>query len=200
MAPIAGRLVHFEAAREGAIAQLGERVVRNDEVGGSIPPGSTTLRLRVAQPPKSERRSVPGVARLGEDGLQHKFKFEKLESPTESRPRLFRGLRHRRYRHARQPAIEKGPEPGALGYVMDRAIGEVMMARARAGQFEPRMTARGPAMHHSVGHIGMKLEAESVARSQRLNREVATLGQQFGAGRKFESFAVPVVDVVRPMR
>src|SRR5215468_2134032 len=33
-----------EAAAEGAIAQLGERVVRNDEVGGSIPPGSTTLR------------------------------------------------------------------------------------------------------------------------------------------------------------
>src|ERR1700688_4299380 len=29
----------------GAIAQLGERVVRNDEVGGSIPPGST-IRLR----------------------------------------------------------------------------------------------------------------------------------------------------------
>ncbi len=32
------------AASKGAIAQLGERVVRNDEVGGSIPPGSTTLR------------------------------------------------------------------------------------------------------------------------------------------------------------
>ena len=29
---------------QGAIAQLGERVVRNDEVGGSIPPGSTILR------------------------------------------------------------------------------------------------------------------------------------------------------------
>src|SRR6478752_8152370 len=29
----------------GAIAQLGERLVRNEEVGGSIPPGSTT-RLR----------------------------------------------------------------------------------------------------------------------------------------------------------
>ena len=28
---------------DGAIAQLGERVVRNDEVGGSIPPGSTNL-------------------------------------------------------------------------------------------------------------------------------------------------------------
>ena len=28
----------------GAIAQLGERIVRNDEVGGSIPPGSTSLR------------------------------------------------------------------------------------------------------------------------------------------------------------
>ena len=31
------------AAVEGAIAQLGERVVRNDEVGGSIPPGSTNI-------------------------------------------------------------------------------------------------------------------------------------------------------------
>ena len=28
----------------GAIAQLGERLVRNEEVGGSIPPGSTSLR------------------------------------------------------------------------------------------------------------------------------------------------------------
>src|SRR5579872_283472 len=40
--------------RSGAIAQLGERVVRNDEVGGSIPPGSTSLRrlrlLRLGEP------------------------------------------------------------------------------------------------------------------------------------------------------
>src|SRR5437016_12698726 len=35
---------HPVNGRNGAIAQLGERVVRNDEVGGSIPPGSTTLR------------------------------------------------------------------------------------------------------------------------------------------------------------
>ena len=41
------------------------------EVGGSIPPGSTTLRLRlrVAQPRKNRRRNVPGEALLGEDGL-----------------------------------------------------------------------------------------------------------------------------------
>jgi hypothetical protein len=42
------------AAGNGAIAQLGERVVRNDEVGGSIPPGSTSLRslreLRLGKP------------------------------------------------------------------------------------------------------------------------------------------------------
>src|SRR4030088_1191420 len=35
----------LRTGRDGAIAQLGERVVRNDEVGGSIPPGSTSLRL-----------------------------------------------------------------------------------------------------------------------------------------------------------
>ena len=51
MAAIAGRFGIIEAVNVGAIAQLVERVVRNDEVGGSNPPGSTLrLRLRVAQP------------------------------------------------------------------------------------------------------------------------------------------------------
>ena len=53
MAPIVDRLPQH-AGRDGAIAQLGERVVRNDEVGGSIPPGSTSLRrlrlLRLGKP------------------------------------------------------------------------------------------------------------------------------------------------------
>ena len=53
MAPIPD-LRRRDAVREGAIAQLGERVVRNDEVGGSIPPGSTILRslreLRLGKP------------------------------------------------------------------------------------------------------------------------------------------------------
>ena len=35
---------HTATSQGGAIAQLGERVVRNDEVGGSIPPGSTNHR------------------------------------------------------------------------------------------------------------------------------------------------------------
>ena len=54
MAPIAGRCRFGVGGRDGAIAQLGERVVRNDEVGGSIPPGSTSLRrlrlLRLGKP------------------------------------------------------------------------------------------------------------------------------------------------------
>jgi hypothetical protein len=47
-------ITYIEAVAQGAIAQLGERVVRNDEVGGSIPPGSTSLRrlrlLRLGKP------------------------------------------------------------------------------------------------------------------------------------------------------
>ena len=39
MAPIVGRF-EIQDGRDGAIAQLGERVVRNDEVRGSIPLGS----------------------------------------------------------------------------------------------------------------------------------------------------------------
>src|ERR1700722_7166550 len=69
MAPIVGRL-RSRGGRDGAIAQLGERVVRNDEVGGSIPPGSTSLRrlrlLRLGKPPRSEGCRVE--AHLGEDG------------------------------------------------------------------------------------------------------------------------------------
>jgi hypothetical protein len=57
MAPIVGRFGSSRDGRDGAIAQLGERVVRNDEVGGSIPPGSTSLRslreLRLGKPGKS---------------------------------------------------------------------------------------------------------------------------------------------------
>ena len=72
MAPIVGRQRFVSGGRDGAIAQLGERVVRNDEVGGSIPPGSTSLRrlrlLRLGKPSRSEGCRV--VARLGEDGLK----------------------------------------------------------------------------------------------------------------------------------
>ena len=83
---------------------------------------------------------------------------------------------------------------------MDRAIGEVVMARPGARLFKLRMAARGPAMHHRVGDVGMKLQAERMLETERLHREVASLGQQFSAQRKFKSFAVPMVDVSRPVR
>src|SRR5882757_5840316 len=73
MATIVGHFLFLRGGRNGAIAQLGERVVRNDEVGGSIPPGSTTLRpsgFAWRSHVMSEGRSVvPGAALLGEDGL-----------------------------------------------------------------------------------------------------------------------------------
>src|SRR5215831_6116265 len=60
MAPIASRLfcpiLKMRRRWYGAIAQLGERIVRNDEVGGSIPPGSTNPhRLRPLRPGKPFR-------------------------------------------------------------------------------------------------------------------------------------------------
>ena len=70
--------IHVIPAAEGAIAQLGERVVRNDEVGGSIPPGSTSLRwlrqLRLGKPVqilKSEAcGGCHGVARGAKPGYK----------------------------------------------------------------------------------------------------------------------------------
>ena len=68
--PLAAALT-FISGQFGAIAQLGERIVRNDEVGGSIPPGSTSLRrlrlLRLGKPYRSEGCRV--VARRAKTGL-----------------------------------------------------------------------------------------------------------------------------------
>ena len=76
MTPIVGCFGSIRGDRDGAIAQLGERVVRNDEVGGSIPPGSTSLRLlrklRLGKPAELYRSEASegcrGVARRAKPG------------------------------------------------------------------------------------------------------------------------------------
>ena len=81
MAPIAGR-VH-QSGRDGAIAQLGERIVRNDEVGGSIPPGSTSLcslrELRLGKPAELFRSDASegclAIARRATAGFHRKSYF-----------------------------------------------------------------------------------------------------------------------------
>jgi hypothetical protein len=84
MAPIVGRHYPVAGGRDGAIAQLGERVVRNDEVGGSIPPGSTTLRPSgYAWRSHARARSeawCPAKPLLGEDGLKNPIP-RKITSP-----------------------------------------------------------------------------------------------------------------------
>ena len=44
--PVAGATRPRDATRDGAVAQLGERLVRNEEVRGSIPLSSTTVPLQ----------------------------------------------------------------------------------------------------------------------------------------------------------
>ena len=58
---------------------------------------------------------------------------------------------------------------------------EVLVTCTGARRIHPVVAARGPAMHHRVGHVRVKLEAEGVAGLKRLHREVVALGQQFGA-------------------
>src|SRR5438045_153836 len=87
---------------------------------------------------------------------------------------LFGGLRQHHLRRLRQPSDEEGFEPGALDHVMDRASLEMSFTRLRARQL--RVAVRGPAAHHPVGHVGMKLQAERIVPLERLHREVVTFG------------------------
>ncbi len=52
----------------GAVAQLGERLVRNEEVSGSIPLGSTSLRRTAASAGKP-RRTKAARCSYSEGGL-----------------------------------------------------------------------------------------------------------------------------------
>src|ERR1700730_8956000 len=125
------------------------------------------------------------VVHLGEDGLSLKIPQSNLtndlararaRNPSyvcERNASLFCGFRHDRQRHALEPAIDKILQPGALRHVMHRATFEVKVTRLRAGQIH--LSTRGPAMHHRVGHVGMKLKTERVPRPERLNREVIAL-------------------------
>src|ERR1700741_1670173 len=74
MAPIAGRRHSRGGGQDGAIAQLGERIVRNDEVGGSIPPGSTSLRslreLRLGKPAPDCSGGTGGAGRAAARGAE----------------------------------------------------------------------------------------------------------------------------------
>src|SRR5690349_1055806 len=45
---------------------------------------------------------------------------------------LFRGLRHDQPGLARKPAVNEAAEPGALGEIIYRAIGKMLMPRPRA--------------------------------------------------------------------
>src|SRR4030081_565977 len=82
MTPIVDRS-RLRGGLDGAIAQLGERVVRNDEVGGSIPPGSTSLRrLRLRSRQPAVWRSLPRRSPNGEDGLYPKMHLSVNREPS----------------------------------------------------------------------------------------------------------------------
>src|SRR5947209_13014401 len=87
-----------------------------------------------------------------------------------AKPRSLGGLRQ--HPPARQPAMNEMIEPGTLCHVIDGAVREVMMPLPGAGRAEAVIAARGPAMHHRVGHVGMKLDAKGIAGPKRLHRKI----------------------------
>src|ERR1700722_2766622 len=91
-------------------------------------------------------------------------------------------------------------QPGAFDDVMAGALGKVLVTRMRARRVEASCATRGPAAHHRVGHVGMKLKAEGMSEANGLHREVAPFGEQLAAHGKLKSLTVPVIDLIGPVR
>src|SRR4029077_8738885 len=94
---------------------------------------------------------------------------------------LFRRFRGDRVRHTRKPAVDERLQPRTLGDIVHRPIGKMLMTRASTRRIHAVITARGPAMHHRVGDVGMKLKAEGMAELKSLVREVVAGRKKFGA-------------------
>src|SRR5215510_14935452 len=76
----------------------------------------------------------------------------------------------------------------------------MLVPRLCARRIHAVIAARGPAMHHRVGDIGMALEAKSGAVLDGLVRKVVAFGEPLSASRQFKPFAMPVIDALRPIR
>src|SRR5260221_1211109 len=95
--------------------------------------------------------------------------------------------------------IEKGGEPSPAGGVVDRAIREMRNPRLGIGQQRAFVATRGPAAHHGVGHVRMKLQREGGATvTKGLHRERVAFRKQVGAERQVEALAMPLIDLLGP--
>ena len=82
---------------------------------------------------------------------------------------------------------------------MHRTVGDVLVALLCTRQFHPMRASHKPAIHHRVCDLGMELQRIAGAMAKCLHGESVALSQQLTAGRKVETFAMPLIDMVRPL-
>src|SRR5690349_2548780 len=96
--------------------------------------------------------------------------------------------------------VEKRGEPVASGEVVNRAIGNVLVALLGARHLHAMRAADQPAIHHRMRHFGVKLDGVAGAVTERLHGKSITLSEQLAAARKLEALAMPLIDRVGPGR
>src|SRR5687767_13589032 len=67
-----------------------------------------------------------------------------------------------------------------------------------AWQFQPGVAPYGPAAHHGMGDVDMELQPIGIAILECLMGKGVAFGEQRGAARQFETFAMPLIDVIGP--
>src|SRR5262249_17960719 len=83
---------------------------------------------------------------------------------------------------------------------MDSTIGDVLVALLGTGQFHAVCASHQPTIHHRVRHFRVKLKCVTGTEPEGLHGKGVAFRQQLASGRQIETFAMPLVDVVGPIR
>src|SRR5262245_30371692 len=83
---------------------------------------------------------------------------------------------------------------------MDCPIGDVLVALLGTGQFHAVRTSHQPTIPHRVSPFRMKLKCVASTEPEGLYGKGVAFRQQFTCGRQIKAFAMPLIDVVGPIR
>src|SRR6185295_6820514 len=82
------------------------------------------------------------------------------------------------------PVVDEGAQPIARGQIVDRTVGDMLVALFGARQFHAMRATHEPAVHHCMRHFRVKLQLVTGTKAECLDGESVAFSQQLTSGRQ----------------